>query len=82
MIEVIRRVMKRPNNRLEFSGILITMHEPRLELTKEVHDEEQYQGGLDKWFMLEIPQYGGPLQPKVQLKIMLLLKKYYKSYYI
>ncbi len=39
MIEVIRQVMHRPNTRLEFGGILLTMYDPALELTHEVDAE-------------------------------------------
>jgi len=36
MIEVIRRVMERSPNRLQFGGILLTMYDHTLELTREV----------------------------------------------
>jgi chromosome partitioning protein len=39
MIEVIRRVMKRGDGRLEFGGIVLTMYDPALELTAEVDAE-------------------------------------------
>jgi chromosome partitioning protein len=39
MIEVIRGVMERQEARLQFGGILLTMHDPRLELTREVEQE-------------------------------------------
>ena len=39
MIHVIRAVMKRPNSRLEFGGILLTMYDDSLELTHEVDRE-------------------------------------------
>jgi chromosome partitioning protein len=39
MIEVIRQVMQRPNSRLKFGGILLTMYDPALELTAEVDRE-------------------------------------------
>ncbi len=39
MIEVIRRVMDRPANRLKFGGILLTMYDHTLELTREVDNE-------------------------------------------
>jgi chromosome partitioning protein len=39
MIEVIRRVMERPGNRLQFGGIVLTMYDPDLELTHEVDAE-------------------------------------------
>ncbi|MFO0883274.1 MAG: ParA family protein [Pirellulales bacterium] len=39
MIQVIRSVMKRFPGRLEFGGILLTMHDPSLELTHEVDAE-------------------------------------------
>ena len=39
MIEVIRRVMHLPEKRLEFAGIVLTMHDPMLELTAEVDAE-------------------------------------------
>jgi len=39
MIEVIRRVMHRSGNQLEFGGIVLTMYDDRLELTHEVDAE-------------------------------------------
>ena len=39
MIQVIRRVMNQPESRLEFGGIVLTMYDPRLELTHEVDQE-------------------------------------------
>lgn len=39
MIEVIREVMEGPNTRLAFGGILLTMYEPDLELTREIERE-------------------------------------------
>jgi chromosome partitioning protein len=39
MIEVIRDVMSRPPNRLQFGGILLTMYDHALELTHEVDHE-------------------------------------------
>src|SRR5690606_31232539 len=39
MIDVIRQVMRRPENRLSFGGILLTMHDSSLELTAEVERE-------------------------------------------
>jgi chromosome partitioning protein len=39
MIEVIRRVMQRSENRLEFGGIVLTMYDHTLELTHEVDAE-------------------------------------------
>jgi chromosome partitioning protein len=39
MIEVIRRVMNRPGNHLEFGGIVLTMYDNSLELTHEVDSE-------------------------------------------
>jgi chromosome partitioning protein len=39
MIEVIRRVMQQGRGRLQFGGVLLTMHDPRLELTHEVDAE-------------------------------------------
>jgi chromosome partitioning protein len=39
MIEVIRRVMDRRPNRLQFGGIVLTMYDHRLELTQEVDEE-------------------------------------------
>lgn len=39
MIHVIRDVMKDPASRLEFGGILLTMYDPSLELTREVDEE-------------------------------------------
>ncbi len=39
MIHVIRDIMKRKENKLTFGGILLTMYDPRLELTHEVDGE-------------------------------------------
>jgi chromosome partitioning protein len=39
MIEVIRDVMQRPPQRLAFGGIVLTMYDHRLELTREVDAE-------------------------------------------
>jgi chromosome partitioning protein len=39
MIHVIRDVMNRRPGKLEFGGILLTMHDPNLELTHEVDEE-------------------------------------------
>ncbi len=39
MIEVIRQVIDRPNSRLKFGGILLTMYDATLELTAEVDRE-------------------------------------------
>ena len=39
MIELIKRVMTRRNSRLKFGGILLTKHDPALELTNEVERE-------------------------------------------
>ena len=39
MIQVIRRVMQQQPGRLEFGGILLTMYDPSLELTREVDAE-------------------------------------------
>jgi chromosome partitioning protein len=39
MIEVIRRVMHRPGNQLQFGGIVLTMYDHSLELTREVDAE-------------------------------------------
>jgi chromosome partitioning protein len=39
MIEVIRRVMQRRDNQLEFGGIVLTMYDHTLELTHEVDSE-------------------------------------------
>lgn len=39
MIQVIKRVMKRPGQTLEFGGILLTMYDHTLELTAEVDAE-------------------------------------------
>jgi chromosome partitioning protein len=39
MIHVIRKVMGLPGARLEFGGILLTMYDHRLELTREVDAE-------------------------------------------
>jgi chromosome partitioning protein len=39
MIHVIRDVMRQSDTRLEFGGILLTMHDPSLELTSEIDAE-------------------------------------------
>ena len=39
MIEVIRQVMQRGGSRLQFGGIVLTMYDHRLELTREVDEE-------------------------------------------
>ena len=39
MIQVSRRVMEEGKNSLEFGGILLTMYDPALQLTREVDDE-------------------------------------------
>ena len=39
LIKTIQKVMNRTDGRLTFGGILLTMHDPRLELTREVDDE-------------------------------------------
>ena len=39
MIQVIRSVMQQQPGRLEFGGIVLTMYDPRLELTAEVENE-------------------------------------------
>ncbi|UUO05740.1 ParA family protein [Blastopirellula sp. J2-11] len=39
MIQVIRGVMQQKPDRLAFGGIVLTMHDPRLELTAEVEEE-------------------------------------------
>ncbi len=39
MIELIKQVMQRRNSRLQFGGILLTKHDPVLELTQEVEAE-------------------------------------------
>lgn len=39
MIEVIRRVMEKKSNRLQFGGIVLTMYDHTLELTREVDEE-------------------------------------------
>ena len=39
MIQVIKRVMQMPNQRLEFGGILLTMYDHTLELAAEVNEE-------------------------------------------
>lgn len=39
MIELVKRVMARRNSRLRFGGILLTKHDPSLELTHEVERE-------------------------------------------
>lgn len=47
MIHVIRRVMQRQPSRLEFGGIVLTMHDPNLELTREVEAEvREFFGGV------------------------------------
>ena len=39
MIDVIRQVMDRQPGRLRFGGIVLTMYDPYLELTREVEQE-------------------------------------------
>jgi len=39
MIDVIRQIMERPDKRLQFGGIVLTMYDPTLELTHEVEEE-------------------------------------------
>ena len=39
MIETIRSVMQKENRQLQFGGILLTMYDPDLDLTKEVDEE-------------------------------------------
>ena len=39
MIEVIKQVMSSPESKLEFGGILLTMYDDSLELTREVDAE-------------------------------------------
>ena len=39
MIEVIRDVMRHPASQLQFGGIVLTMYDPTLELTREVDEE-------------------------------------------
>lgn len=39
MIEIIRHVMQGQNSRLQFGGILLTMYDPALELTREIDRE-------------------------------------------
>ncbi len=39
MIQVIKRVMQTPGQRLEFGGILLTMYDDSLELAAEVNEE-------------------------------------------
>ncbi|HMO15302.1 MAG TPA: ParA family protein [Pirellulaceae bacterium] len=39
MIELIREIMVGQNQKLSFAGILLTMYDPTLELTKEVEDD-------------------------------------------
>jgi chromosome partitioning protein len=39
MIDLLRRVMYRRNSRLELGGIVLTMYDPSLELTREVDSE-------------------------------------------
>ena len=39
MIHVIRRVMQEKQGRLEFGGIVLTMYDPFLELTREIDNE-------------------------------------------
>jgi chromosome partitioning protein len=39
MIEVLKRVMRRPQSRLELGGIVLTMYDPTLEMTREVDAE-------------------------------------------
>jgi chromosome partitioning protein len=47
MIHVIRKIMQVSASRLEFGGILLTMHDPALELTREVEEEvREFFGGI------------------------------------
>ncbi|HUE74293.1 MAG TPA: ParA family protein [Pirellulaceae bacterium] len=47
MIDVIRQVISRSNSRLQFGGILLTMHDAALELTAEVDREvREFFGGI------------------------------------
>ena len=39
MIEVIRDVMRQQHRQLQFGGIVLTMYDPTLELTREVDEE-------------------------------------------
>jgi len=39
MIHVIRDVMHQEDSQLEFGGIVLTMYDPQLELTKEIDKE-------------------------------------------
>jgi len=55
MIEVIRQVMQRPNSRLKFGGILLTMYDQTLELTAEV-DREVREFFGDVVFQTVIPR--------------------------
>jgi len=49
MIEVIRRVMDRQPNRLQFGGIVLTMYDHTLELTREVDEEVRDFFGAQPW---------------------------------
>lgn len=47
MIKVIKRIMKRKSGRLEFGGIVLTMYDPSLELTREVEEDvRDFFGGI------------------------------------
>ncbi len=69
MIEVIRRVMRGDDNRLQFGGIVLTMYDHRLELTREVDAEvRDFFGDIvyrsviprDVW-VAEAPSHGQPV---------------------
>lgn len=47
MLDMIRAIMRRPETRLEFGGILLTMYDHTLELTQEVdHEVREYFGPM------------------------------------
>ncbi|MEM6329378.1 MAG: ParA family protein [Planctomycetota bacterium] len=69
MIGLIKRVMQRSNSRLQFGGILLTKHDPMLELTGEVEREvREFFGGVvfqtvvpRDVALAEAPSYGQPV---------------------
>jgi chromosome partitioning protein len=66
MIDVIRQVMDRQPGRLQFGGIVLTMYDPHLELTREVEQEvREFFGEIVYWTVIprdvtvsEAPSHG------------------------
>lgn len=66
MIDVIRKVMDRQPGRLQFGGIVLTMYDPYLELTREVeHEVRDFFGEIVYWTVIprdvtvsEAPSHG------------------------